>query len=240
MSEFIKETLKKTFVYRVYRKRQDKTLAVRKELHKKYFWEENEELLLNFSKALNSENIVFWLEFGTMLGYYREHDFIPHDLDIDMGTFFENAPLVKQTLEKYGFERVRHYWVVDDGGLEECYRYKHSTIDVYYFREDGNIRYCNSFLPQRSMRKKRNLNKIKPAVVKRIEVPKMNYVQVEYKGCKVYVPENPDLYLKTHYGASYMTPNPNYNARTDSTNIIYYPYKEKPGKCLLKVGYYIE
>ena len=45
----------------------------------------------NFLDVLNSvysskiSNYDVWLDFGTLLGYYRENDFISHDLDMDFG-----------------------------------------------------------------------------------------------------------------------------------------------------------
>ena len=54
-------------------------------LRKQYFNAEAVELLQRFSEALNAEDITFWLEFGTLLGYYREHDFIKHDDYLDFG-----------------------------------------------------------------------------------------------------------------------------------------------------------
>ena len=63
----------------------------------------SELLKNNFEEILNTiyssplKNYDIWLDFGTLLGYYRENDFISHDLDMDFGiiipdyqSFFKN------------------------------------------------------------------------------------------------------------------------------------------------------
>ena len=204
---------------------------------KKYFKAERVELLQKYSEALNDAGIVFWLEFGTLLGYYRDGDFIAHDCDIDTGTYIENADRVYKALTKVGFQLVREYHVEDDAGLEQCYQYLHTTIDVFYFRKDGNCLYCNSFFPVLNMTKRKYRNKKCPFQVKRIDVPDTGYERAVFKGCSVYIPKDCERYLITHYGSSYRTPNPNYDWKKDSTNITLFPYDEKPGYGILKSLY---
>lgn len=49
------------------------------------------ELLSKVKKVLDSEDCFFWLDFGTLLGAYREHAFLQHDLDIDCAAFVDIA-----------------------------------------------------------------------------------------------------------------------------------------------------
>ena len=241
MNKTIKEILKRTFIYKIINNKRIKKREKQLSSHKHYFWLENTEMFSLFCKTLNEAGIKFWLEFGTLLGYYREHDFIPHDMDIDTGTYYENAALVQNALEKAGFILVREYKALNDGGLEQCYLYKHITIDVFYFRKDGNKMFCNSFYTLNNHTKKyyskKSVNKPLPVGVKRIEVPIVEYIPGEFKGSKVFVPEDTDKYLKVHYGDNYMIPNPQYNNKKDSTNIIWYDYNDVKGEAVFKLPY---
>lgn len=240
MESNIKSFVKSTFIFKLYLKRQCAKRSKRVAILKHYFLEENVEMLRNFSSALNEAGIPFWLEFGTLLGFYREHSFIAHDLDIDTGAYYEDVEEVQKALEKAGFKLVREYNVLNDGGKEQCYLYRHSTIDVFYFRKDGNKMFCNSFYEtgKSQLTEKSCVNKSVPVCVARIEVPLMNYVPATFYGCDVYVPEDTDLYLRTHYGPDYMTPNPNYSHKKQSTNIIWYDYEEKQGEALFKLPFF--
>ena len=42
-----------------------------------------EVLKIIYNSQLNKYDL--WLDFGTLLGFYRENDFINHDLDMDFG-----------------------------------------------------------------------------------------------------------------------------------------------------------
>lgn len=236
----IKRVIKSTIFYKNYKKRRDRIKSQRVEYLRRFFHEESEEMLRSFSNALNKAGIKFWLEFGTLLGYYREHGFIPHDFDIDTGTYYENINAVKSALESAGFKLVREYEVLNDGGIEQCYLYKHTTIDVFYFRKEGDVMYCNSFypLPSYDMSKKKYVNRVVPFGVKRIEVPYMDYIPAIFMNCNVFVPKDTDRYLRTHYGDDYMIPNPKYDNKKDSTNITWYSYEEKQGQAMFKLPYF--
>ena len=198
----------------------------KRDLRKYYFNLEAEELLKNFAEALNKQNIIFWLEFGTLLGFYREHDFIKHD-DLDFGAYLKDAPIIKKVLKSQGFKRIRRY-KSSDGGLEECYRYKHTTLDVFYFREDEKHLYCNSFTRAKRSFIGSLLNR-RTCYVKRVSIPNNGFIQTNYKGCKVNVPSDCVAHLKMHYGKSFMTPNPNFDYKKEASNIRYFTLKENKG-----------
>ena len=228
MKKELKELLKKTPFYKVlqyYRK-----LKLNQRV--KYFHYEGEEMLQALSCSLHQANITFWLEFGTLLGNYREHDFIKHDLDIDIGAFLSDAPVVRKALTTSGFELVREYRCLNNSGREECYKYKHTTFDVFYFSETENERYCNSFSLREGI--SRRFNVYLPCVVKKIVVPKSEFEDVEYKGVMVKIPKQTDIYLQHHYGINYMTPNPDFDYTKEATNIFYYSYKDNPAEAFLK------
>lgn len=197
------------------------------ELRKHYFNLEAEELLKNFSQALNNKNIIFWLEFGTLLGYYREQDFIKHDYDLDFGAYLKDASIIKNILESNGFKRIRYYRS-SDGGIEECYRYKHTTLDVFYFREGENHLYCNSFTRAEKSFIGSLLNR-RTCYVKQVSIPKNGFITTTYKGCQVNIPSDCVEHLKMHYGETFMTPNPNFDYKKEASNIKYFTLKENKG-----------
>ena len=71
------------------------------------------ELLNNTAKLLNDNNIIFWLDQGTLLGAIRENDFIKHDTDMDISISKINSDKLhkilnnKKILQKYKLKLVR-------------------------------------------------------------------------------------------------------------------------------------
>ena len=165
----IKELIRTTPIYRAFRKRKDEKHKKRLGAVNDAFKKEATEVLRLYSDALIKNDVVFWLDFGTLLGYYRDHDFIKHDFDLDTATWFENRHRVKETLEDAGFERVRHYYLKNENGIEECYKHCDycTTIDVFYYLKEGDKTYCFSFNPLVSMTKKRHLNKVQKSTARK-------------------------------------------------------------------------
>ena len=238
----MKELLKKTFVYKLYRKwleiRERRYLPI-KEKRSSFFNQEGVEVLRKFSNALNKDNILFWLDFGTLLGYYREHDFIAHDCDLDIGIYLEDAERARTALINHGFKLIKAYSVISDGGREECYLHEdlHTTIDVFYFLKQSDKMYCYLSNPIKDINKKKNINRILPFEVRQIYFPLGDFVKTQFKEVDVFVPKDIDSHLKYHYGEGYMIPNPKFSSR-DRNNTIFYSYKEKPGIGISYFDYY--
>lgn len=93
------------------------------------------EFLVEVRDLLEKNNIKYFLLFGTLLGAYRENDFIKHDRDIDIGILAES----KDDLEKMVingcfaekdilFFRDRNYSLFKNG----------IYMDIYPFMMDGD------------------------------------------------------------------------------------------------------
>lgn len=223
----VTDLIKKTYIYKLYNKRLLRKAKEHREIRKEYFKKEGEILLKQFSSALNKDGIPYWLEFGTLLGYYREHDFIKHDCDLDFGVYLGDAERVRKALEKAGFKRILQFRA-SDGGLEECYKLNHTTLDVFYFRSEGNKLYCNTFSPCHHTLKDKFSRK-KPCFVKKIYIPNNGFTSMSYKGCTVNVPMDIKAHLEMHYGKSFMIPNPKFDYKKEATNIVYHDFSEVMG-----------
>ena len=77
--------LKKTFlykhIYRPYRAKQEKAVADRKHT---IFMQYGAQVLVHFAKSMQQAGLDYWLEFGTLLGAYRDGTFVPNELDLGL------------------------------------------------------------------------------------------------------------------------------------------------------------
>ena len=91
-----------------------------------------EEGLVKFDRILRENDIEYWLMFGSLLGAVREHGFIKHDDDIDMGMFCKdiNEKLVS-LLTPAGFEFQRVKITSDKKYRMMTFKYKGVTLDLY-------------------------------------------------------------------------------------------------------------
>lgn len=193
---------------------------------RKFYLMNAERLLRQIKLSLDSNNCFFWLDFGTLLGAYREKDFIKHDLDLDIGAFYKDAKLIRETLLNNGFKILREYRVGIDGylGFEETYIYEKVTVDVFYFHVDGNKMYCNTFSPLKD--KDADISLFQ---VKQITVPYTGFSPLIFKGLEFNAPKDIVRHLKSHYGENFMIPNANFNYKKEATNVYWFPKEERIG-----------
>ena len=176
-------------------------------------------------------NVHFDVMFGTLLGVYRNHSFIPHDDDIDMVCDIEH--LNKQfldTLRNEGFEFDRIYVASDRKGVQLPMKYNGLTSDIYFMYNDSKDKIKHIFIPMAFEGKDWGYsNNLNIYSVKDIIIP---YVDERCKlpFCKMEIEvfSNAKEVLETIYGKDFMVPKENAHANPP---VRYFDLGEKYYTC---------
>ncbi|MCH7573915.1 MAG: LicD family protein [Candidatus Marinimicrobia bacterium] len=97
-------------------------------------------VLLNGCRALESANISYWLSAGTLLALHRDHDFIPHDTDIDVGVFGNTDPIVViSAMSGIKYDLIREV-TYDNKPMQLAFMEPQQNIiyDIYFYHEEGD------------------------------------------------------------------------------------------------------
>ena len=178
---------------------------------------ENFEEILNVVYSSDLKDYNIWLDFGTLLGYYRENDFISHDLDMDFGvqvSSFEEFEVIEKPLINNDFNRTKEFYF-NKNLVELSYSYKGLNVDfIIYKKENDKVSSDTIFFMTNALGKPTRYE------VYHYEIPFSGLKECEFKGKKVKIPNNTQEYLRTLYGEDFETPNTNYNWKE---NPIYKP-----------------
>jgi len=140
--------------------------------------------LLSLKSLLDSNNVLFGLIYGTLLGAIRENNFIAHDEDTDLFMLDENkADFLDALLElrEIGFEVGRY-----SGSLISIIR-NDEYIDIYFFKKTKtNIRECEGYI-------------IKTTFLENLQ-------KYTFLGKDFNIPQNPEELLVCLYGKDWKTP----------------------------------
>lgn len=103
------------------------------------------ELTRIFSKAVDSENLTYFLYGGSLLGSYRHHGFIPWDDDVDIMMNSSQKDAIRRVLSSYEPEyklyapphkQWKFYRAESKHLKEKPFRWPY--VDIFFFREDEN------------------------------------------------------------------------------------------------------
>ena len=169
---------------------------------------ENFEEILNVVYSSDLKDYNIWLDFGTLLGYYRENDFISHDLDMDFGvqvSSFEEFEVIEKQLINNDFKRTKEFYF-NKNLVELSYSYKGLNVDfIIYNLENDRVSSDTIFFMTNALGNPTRYE------VYHYEIPFSGLKECDFKGVKVKVPDNTQEYLRTLYGEDFETPNTNYN-----------------------------
>lgn len=203
-------------LYKILRKAGDPFLQYKLRSEKKkrnnIFKQNSIQVFSDFCDAFNDVNEEFWLTFGTLLGAVREHGFIAHDLDIDVGVMNTiDFQKLDTSLRQHGFRQTRKIEIYSKNdsasGFEITYGKESVTIDIFVFhRLDAINIQTYDFLngvesPEFLLYK----------TVRKIVLPMKELIDYNFLNRKVKIPNNYKDYLSAHYGESYMTPDPTWS-----------------------------
>ena len=144
-----------------------------------------EENLLLFSDIMKKHNVPFAFLGGSLLGAVREHDFIEHDDDIDLGInikYLQNVIDILHEFVEVCFQVARY----DRRCIISIIR-KGQYIDLAFFEDYNSTTYsCCGWL-----------------VLKEF-LDNLDYI--EFKGKKYLAPRDYENYLSCEFGPDWMTP----------------------------------
>lgn len=169
------------------------------------------EMLDQLFDAVSEANAHIWLEFGTLLGAYREKNFIGHDYDCDTGIMASDFSVeFENVLMKHGFFRKHAVFMVNrETGkqtlIELTFSYKEFEVDMSFsFIENGKRKIYLLCEPQvQHEDNEYELHEYEhdyPLPTTIVTINNHSYS----------APNNVVGVLKNTYGDSFMIPNPNW------------------------------
>lgn len=162
-------------------------------IHSGFFNNDNKqkilsELFLESNRFLQELEVEYWLNYGTLLGYYRQKGIIIGDYDIDFGARESDSGVIFDQKHKLpsGFtlhdSSNRHY------GPKLYISYKGFDADIYFYQETKE-----HFIPYEKTKWK---NYRKPILRSNI----LPIKPAQFLGQSCFVPSNVENYLKSIYG----------------------------------------
>jgi len=164
------------------------------------------EALETLKKVFEELKMDWFLTYGTLLGAYRDKDFISHDVDIDIGVFFEDYSIkIEETMIKHGFIK-KHSFLVDNGefAIEETYNYKGIGIDIFYFKKQNNKLIGYGFINEAGLSWDKTIQKYGGLLVRELVFPYEGLDEIEFLGSIYPIPKNPKKHSASHYGENFM------------------------------------
>lgn len=186
--------------------------------------ENAKQTLADFINLFPTNEVPWFLVSGTFLGLIRNKGFLPHDYDIDLGLFEEEAdiPSIRQkildsdrfVLKKYDHHRSSflappsHSKDKDVPYILKIIHVSGVHIDLFiHYKDDdksGSVVWHGSSLH-------------------RWENSSFELVEYDFYDWRVLGPANPDRYLSENYG-DWKTPVTDFNCTTDTPNLALVPH----------------
>ena len=159
------------------------------------------ENLLDFKEVMDRLKIPFALAHGTLLGAYRDKDFIPGDeIDTDISInekYADRAPEIFNALENKGFN-MEKWWRYGDKFRCGTASRNGTFIDILVFHKKGNEVYHIG--PKKPISNKEYTAFVYPAHCFE------KYEKLNFGGIEFNIPQNVEDFFMARYGKNWKTP----------------------------------
>ena len=154
--------------------------------------------LEKLTNILQNLGVKHWIDYGTLLGAYRNKKVIKHDYDLDLSILFEKEKFNSEML----CERLSQYYYIMHHSVDSyiCIYPKNNLqftmvhIDIYFWNIESKL--------------------VKSSTWSNIYTPKYFYDELEsikLEGLDFKCPRHLDQYLQFRYGIDFMEEKPNYS-----------------------------
>jgi|AntDeeMinimDraft_6_1070357.scaffolds.fasta_scaffold00989_5 hypothetical protein len=142
--------------------------------------------------------VKYWLQDGTLLGYYRENDFIGHDNDVDIGIEWRdfNRSTMNDIINA-GFVLRASSGLVNDSLVINVIK-RDVSVDLYFYYQINKEYFYHTAVVK------------KPITNGRYRIDFTYKVfgvkEIDFLGGRFFVPEDELYFIKTKYGQTWQTP----------------------------------
>ncbi len=137
-----------------------------------------------------------WLTDGTLLGCYRENNFLGHDGDVDMGCLIDDyTPDIFDSFKKRGWA-CKSVFGRRDCGLEISFEKGGVKLDIFFFYREGNRLWHGAW---------RKVDKHTKNLIK-YHYDSFDLKRGDFLGESFYIPADTEKYVATKYGPGWRTP----------------------------------
>lgn len=169
-------------------------------------------ILSRIQSTLDQAGVLYFLDFGTLLGMVREGGFLGHDSDIDIGVIEDRIGMsdhVRKHLLSAGFTLVMAY-VYKGKNVQESYLCEHVKVDICYYVNDAASSQCWLFYS--NPRKQQVYPSANSASVYAFRYRKITEVTTirAHNGTALKVPCGFEDLLVEKYGPGWRTPDKNW------------------------------
>lgn len=168
--------------------------------------------LHELNEIFTKHNIKYWIQDGTLLGFYRDKNFIKHDNDIDIGISWKDfTHNVMFNILDSGFDLNAVSGLVEDSLVVNIIK-RNINIDFYFYYDKDDDEFYHSAL-------------VKPPYVDgryRVDYSykKFNVKEIEFLNCKCFAPDDILYFIETKYGKHWKTPNTKWVSSVDPLNRV--------------------
>ena len=173
------------------------------------FRENGAKVLKVIKSRLDDFGVPFWLSSGTLLGWYRQCDFIVYSGDVDIGVFIKDhdqdllSKLLRSSLV------LEHKFGKLEDSLQYAFHMGSLKLDIFFFYEDKFLKkYWNGGTDYDSGAKYRYL------------FDKFTLCWTEFYDMKFRVPCDTERYIKANYGDNWFNPVKKWDWRHSPPNSV--------------------
>lgn len=179
--------------------------------------------LSEMDEAFSSIGVKMCLMYGTLLGAYRNHDFISYDPDIDVSVLADSLPSnYSEILQKHGFKLLKQNYFKKNGQvIEERYERNGIGIDVFmmFSSTDGTFKiYCPR---KHEFKEWKEANATDGFPTECQIVDQCDFERQPFLGKTFYFPVKTHEWLTDMYSENYMTPIKNYDDTDPKRRVIF-------------------
>jgi len=199
------------------------------EKQRKRFRKSGKELLFLVDDILKNENIPYWLNYGTLLGAYRDHDFIPYDYDLDIGLYLDDYEKIIPIMEKNGLKlknQFRYNGWNNPENIAYRFEWNNAYIDFNFYKIENHR--VSTYMPIFLDTEQYYVGNRGRILAEYNSHPFEAIGELSFLGRNFPVPLNTEEYIIANYGLDYKTPIKDFDYRTVVTNLINYSFEEKP------------